>query len=287
MPDIRLSHIAALPTVADMTNIAVLGTGHMGAAIARRLLAAGHRVTVWNRTPSRAAALAEAGAVIAETPAKAVVEADLIITMLTDAAAVEAALFGPDTAVGAMRSGAIVVQMSTIGPDETRLVAARLPTAISFLDAPVGGSVGAVDAGKLTIFASGEDPVVEQAEPVLRGLGTVHHCGPVGTGTALKLVVNTAMITALGALHDTLAVASAVGIDRTLALDTLAAGPLNGAINRATNTGAKFALSLAAKDLRLALSDVRTAPIATAAVQLLDNAADQQADLASLIDLEN
>jgi 3-hydroxyisobutyrate dehydrogenase len=96
-----------------MTNLAVLGTGHMGAAIARRLLAAGHRVTVWNRTPTRAASLAQSGAVIAETPAKAVVEADLIITMLTDAAAVEAALFGSDAAVGAMRSGAILAPCTT------------------------------------------------------------------------------------------------------------------------------------------------------------------------------
>ncbi|TDO47158.1 3-hydroxyisobutyrate dehydrogenase [Kribbella sp. VKM Ac-2527] len=270
-----------------MTNLAVLGTGHMGAAIARRLLVAGHRVTVWNRTPSRAAALAGSGAVIAETPAKAVLDADLIITMLTDATAVEAALFGPDAAVDATRSGAILVQMSTIGPDETRALAARLPTAISFLDAPVGGSVGAVDAGKLTIFAGGRDKVIEQAGPMLRDLGTVHDCGPVGTGTALKLVVNTAMITALGALHDSLAVADAFGIDRSLALDALTAGPLNGAIRRASNTDAKFAISLAAKDLRLALSDVRTAPIAAAAVQLLDDATDQRADLASLINLEN
>lgn len=287
MPDIRWSHAVGFPTVAGMTNLAVLGTGHMGAAIARRLLVAGHRVTVWNRTPSRAAALAGSGAVIAETPAKAVLDADLIITMLTDATAVEAALFGPDAAVDATRSGAILVQMSTIGPDETRALAARLPTAISFLDAPVGGSVGAVDAGKLTIFAGGRDKVIEQAGPMLRDLGTVHDCGPVGTGTALKLVVNTAMITALGALHDSLAVADAFGIDRSLALDALTAGPLNGAIRRASNTDAKFAISLAAKDLRLALSDVRTAPIAAAAVQLLDDATDQRADLASLINLEN
>jgi 3-hydroxyisobutyrate dehydrogenase-like beta-hydroxyacid dehydrogenase len=286
MPDIRWSHAVGFSTVAGMTNLAVLGTGHMGAAIARRLLATGHRVTVWNRTPTRAAALAQAGAVIAETPAKAVAEADLIITMLTDAAAVEAALFGSDAAVGAMRSGAILVQMSTIGPEETRAVAARLPTTVSFLDAPVGGSIGAVDAGRLTIFAGGALPVIEQAEPVLEDLGTVHHCGSIGTGAALKLVVNTAMITALGALHDTLAVADAVGINRALALETLASGPLNGAIRRASNTDAKFAISLAAKDLRLALSDARTAPIAAAVVQVLDNAADQRADLAALIDLE-
>jgi 3-hydroxyisobutyrate dehydrogenase len=271
-----------------MTSLAVLGTGLMGTAIARRLLATGHQVTVWNRTPARAAALAEVGAGIAATPTLAVAGADLVITMLTDAGAVEAALFGPsdcDSAVAALRPGAVVVQMSTIGPDEALRIAARLPGAVSFLDAPVGGSTDAAEAGTLTIFAGGPHAVLDLAESVLRDLGTIRRCGPVGAGAALKLVVNTAMVTALGALHDTLAVADAVSIDRAVALDTLTAGPLRGAIARATATGASFAISLAAKDVRLALREVRTAPVAAAAMQLL-HAADQKADVGSLINLE-
>lgn len=288
-----------------MTSFAVLGTGHMGAAIARRLLASGLRVTVWNRTPTRAAALAKAGARIAATPAEAAAGADLLITMLTDAAAVEATLFGsgsgdssgggpgggsgggPGSAVAALRPGGIVVQMSTIGPDEVRRIAARLPESVSLLDAPVGGSIGAVEAGTLSIFAGGLDAVVDLVEPVLRNLGTIHRCGPVGAGAARKLVVNTAMITALGALHDTLAVADAVGVDRALALRTLAAGPLSGAVERATATGASFAISLAAKDARLALRQVQAAPVAAAAAQLLHAAADEEADVATLISKES
>jgi 3-hydroxyisobutyrate dehydrogenase len=269
-----------------MTSIAVLGTGHMGTAIARRLLATGHRVTVWNRTPSRAAPLAEAGAGIAATPTEAVAGAELVITMLTDAVAVEAALFGASSTVVAMRPGAVVVQMSTIGPDEVRRIATRLSGAVSFLDAPVGGSVGAVEAGTLTIFAGGPHAVLDLAEPVLRQLGTIRRCGPVGAGAALKLVANTAMVTALGALHDTLAVADAVSVDRATALDALAAGPLRGAVQRAAATGASFAISLAAKDARLALREVRTAPVAAAAMQLLHSAVDQKADVAALINLE-
>ncbi|MEV4824450.1 NAD(P)-dependent oxidoreductase [Micromonospora sp. NPDC049274] len=275
-----------------MTSIAILGTGHMGTAITRRLVATGHRVTVWNRSPAHAAPLTALGVEIAATPAEAVAGADLVMTMLTDAAAVEATLFGTgpgdsDSAVTAMAPGVVVVQMSTIGPDEVRGIAARLPRTLSLLDAPVGGSVGAAEAGTLTIFAAGSPASLDLAEPVLRHLGRVRRCGPVGAGAALKLVVNTALVTALGALHDALAVADAIGVDAATALDALAAGPLSGAIQRATATGASFAISLAAKDTRLALREVQTAPVAAAALHLLDSAADPTADIASLLNLEN
>jgi len=274
------------PSVAAMACLAVLGTGRMGTAITRRLLATGHRVAVWNRTPARAAALAEVGAEIAATPGQAVAAADLVITVLTDAAAVEDALFyegDTGSAAVSVRPGTIVVQMSTIGPDEVRGIEARLPETVSFLDAPVAGSVDAAEAGTLTILAGGPPDVLELAAPVLRDLGTIRHCGTVGAGAALKLVLNTGMITALAALSDTLAVADAVNVDRAAALDALAAGPLRHAIQRAAATGASFAISLAVKDTRLALREVRTAPVAAAAMHLLNAAADQDADVASLI----
>ncbi|GAB2940867.1 hypothetical protein GCM10027280_31750 [Micromonospora polyrhachis] len=275
-----------------MSEIAVLGTGQMGSAMVRRLLATGHRVTVWNRTPGRAAALAEAGAVLAAAPSRAVTGADLVITMLTDAGAVEAALFGSptsgkgDAVVHTLRPGTVVVQMSTISPDEVRHIADRLPDTVSLLDAPVGGSVDAVAAGSLTIFAGGPTAALDLVEPVLRHLGTIRSCGPVGAAAALKLVVNTAMLTALGALRDTLTVADALDVDRAVAFDVLAAGPLGGAVRRATATGASFANALAAKDVRLALRDVTTnVPVATAALQLLV-AADPAADICTLVSTE-
>ncbi|WP_204037119.1 NAD(P)-dependent oxidoreductase [Micromonospora qiuiae] len=282
-----------------MTDIAVLGTGRMGTAVARRLLAGGNRVSVWNRTPTKARALAAAGAHVATTPAAAVARADLVLTLLTDAAAVEATLFGADSTLAALRSGAIVVQMSTIAPDEMSRIAARLPASVPLLDAPVGGSVDAVTAGELTIFAGGPAAIVDLAEPVLRDLGTIRRCGPVGAGAALKLVVNTALVTALGALHDTLVVADGLGVDRAVALDALAAGPLGSAIRRATASGASFPIALAVKDGRLALGAAGAAPVApatplapatpvaVATLHLLDAAADQGADVSSLITLEN
>jgi 3-hydroxyisobutyrate dehydrogenase len=272
-----------------MTSVAILGTGRMGAAIARRLLAAGLQVTVWNRTSVTAAPLAEVSAGIAATPGQAVAGADVVITMLTDAAAVEAALFGASDgppAVAAMRPGAVVVQMSTIAPDEVRAVAARLPETISFLDAPVGGSVGAVEDGDLIILAGGPNATVDLVEPVLRHLGTVRRCGAIGAGAALKLVINTALLTALAALRDTLVIADAVDVDRKVALEVLAAGPLSGAIARATAVGASYAIRLAAKDVRLALNEVKAAPVAAATEQLL-RAANQEADVSVLIDLED
>ncbi|MDG4798378.1 NAD(P)-dependent oxidoreductase [Micromonospora sp. WMMD1082] len=270
-----------------MTDIAILGTGWMGAAVTRRLLAGGHRVTVWNRSPARAYALTAAGADVAATPTDAVATAGVVITLLTDAAAVEAALFGSRHTVAALRPDTVVVQMSTIGPDEVRGIAGRLPASVPLLDAPVGGSVDAAEAGRLAIFAGGPDAVVDLAEPVLRELGTIRRCGPVGAGAALKLVVNTALITALGALHDTLAVADGVGVDRAVALDALAAGPLGGAVRRVTATGASFAIAHAAKDARLALRETPAAPVASAALRLLTRATDQNADVASLIEVEN
>mgnify|MGYP001501607663 CR=1 FL=1 len=299
-----------------MTTVAILGCGRMGSAIARRLRATGHQVTVWNRTPAAAEALADVGAAVAATPADAVADADLVITMVADAAAVRTVLFGSAdadaapagdatgagdgspsgslsdstgqaAAVAALRPGAIVVQMSTISPDETEQIATRLPTTASFLDAPVGGSVNAVEAGTLTIFAGGSDAVIERAEPVLRHLGTIRRCGPVGAGTAIKLVVNTALVTALGALRDALAVADGVGVEQAVALDVLAAGPLGGAVRRATATGAAFPIYLAAKDARLALRYASTsAPVLEAVAQALQAAADQDADVASLISRE-
>lgn len=266
-----------------MASIAILGTGQMGAAMARRLQQAGHRLTVWNRTPAKAQALADV--TVAATPAEAVADADLIVSMLRDGPAVEAVFFGSSaggSAVSAMREGALVAQMSTIAPREVRDLAARMPATVSFLDSPVGGSIGAAVSGELTLFVGGPDAVIDRAEPVLRDLGTVRRCGPIGAGSALKLVVNSALLTALAALHDALAVADAVGVDRTAAVETLLGGPLSGAIARATATGASFAISLAAKDVRLALAETANAPVLAAALALLEESSNQDADIATI-----
>lgn len=258
-----------------MTDIAVLGTGRMGSAVVGRLLGGGHRVTVWNRDRARAEAT---GAVVADSPAAAVAEAELVITMLTDAAAVSSVLFdggsaaaGRPGAAAALRPGAVLVQMSTVSPAETVAIAGRISA--DFVDAPVGGSVDAAAGGTLVLFAGG---AVDRAEAVLKELGTVRRCGGVGAGSAVKLMQNTAMLTALGGLHDTLALAGRLGIERGLALELLAGGPLGVALRRASSTTADFPVALAIKDLRLTGADT---PVVAATLALLESVPNQSVDL--------
>ena len=268
-----------------METIAVLGTGRMGTPICRRLLSAGHQVAVWNRTASRSERLVRAGARRADSPAAAVADADTVITVLSDAVAVDTVLFGPAGAASALRPGTCLVQMSTIGPEAVAELARRLPAEVHLIDAPVVGSVDAAQAGRLTVLAAGDPAAVDRAAPVLQALGTVRRCGALGAGSALKLVLNTALVTAMAALRDTVAVADAVGVDRSVALAALGTGPLGGAAKRATATGAWFPIALASKDITLALRHLgdRPAPVARAAARVLSAAPDQNADLSVLV----
>ncbi|WP_446217836.1 NAD(P)-dependent oxidoreductase [Micromonospora sp. IBHARD004] len=272
-----------------MTKIAVLGTGRMGSSIALRLLAVGYRVSVWNRTTSRAGPAVQAGARMATSPADAVRDAEIVITMLADATAVNAVLFGPGGAVSALTPEACLVEMSTIGPTAVRDLAGRLPEGVELVDAPVGGSVAAAEAGHLLVLAGGAARTVERVAPVLRTLGTVRHCGVTGCGAAMKLVLNTALVTAITGLADTVAVARAVGVDLADALDVLASSALAGAVRRATATGASFSVALAAKDLDLALVELgrKPAPVARAAAQGLRGTVDPTADIGVLVTKEH
>lgn len=283
MRKIRLSHPLAVHSVPGMTVVAVLGLGQMGAAIARRLLSTGHRVTVWNRTATRAGSIA--GAQPATSPAAAVRDADVAIVMVTDAAAVDAVVFGPDGAAFALRPGGCLLQMSTIAPDEVRAVARRLPTGVSLVDAPVAGSVSAAATGTLTLLVGGHETAIDRVGQVLAALGTVRRCGAVGAGAALKLVLNTALVTSMAALADALAVADAVDVDRATAWDALRSSTLAAAVTRADASGASFPVALAGKDTDLALGEVGPAPtpVLRATAQALRAASDQTADISTLI----
>ena len=189
-----------------MSDVAFLGMGAMGAPMARRLLAAGHHVTVWNRTPARAEALRADGADVAATPAEAVAGAAYVLTMLSDAAAVEsvAAAFAP-----ALAAGAVVVEMSTIGPDAEHRVRALLPDSVAVADAPVMGSVDRAAAGALTVLAGG---AVDAARPVLAELGDIVDCGGFGAGAARKIVLINAVIAGVAVVGEALALADRLGV---------------------------------------------------------------------------
>ncbi|AWT43043.1 MULTISPECIES: NAD(P)-dependent oxidoreductase [Streptomyces] len=253
-----------------MEKIAFLGLGHMGAPMARRLLAAGHPLTVWNRTAAKAGPLAAEGAVAAGSPAEAVRGADVVITMLADPAALGAVA---DAVAPELPPGVRWVEMSTVGPDAVRALAARLPDGVMLVDAPVMGSTDRAADGTLGILAGGDAGPVEH---VLRHLGTVTRTGPPGSGAALKLVLNTAVLGGVAVVAEALRLADALGVDAGTARTALAGSPLGGATARAFAEGVHFETALAAKDLGIAV-EVTELPVAEAVLAHLRHAAQDPA----------
>jgi 3-hydroxyisobutyrate dehydrogenase-like beta-hydroxyacid dehydrogenase len=192
-------------------RVAILGTGKMGGAMARRLNGAGHELTLWNRTPERAKAVGVGK--VAATPAEAVASAEIVISMLTDAAAVRTAYLGEGGAATAAQHQ-VFVEMSTAGPDVAKDIMPAIERAgAEFVEAPVLGSVGAVEAGTLIVLASGREAAVEHARPVLESLGEVRRLGEVGSAAKLKLVANS-MIAGVSALAaELLAAGAAAGLN--------------------------------------------------------------------------
>lgn len=196
-----------------MNRVAVLGTGKMGAAMARRFNAAGVELTLWNRTKERAEAL-EIGRVAA-TPAEAGRDADVIISSLTNEPAIREVYLGSNGALTAA-PGKLVIEMSTAGPRIAEELGLKAKArGARFLAAPVIGSVGAVEAGTLAILASGDQGDVEAARPVLERLGEVLYSGAdLGSGPRLKLVANSMLGIVNAAAAELLAAGTASGLDR-------------------------------------------------------------------------
>lgn len=173
-------------------KLGLAGLGRMGSAIALRLLRQGHAVTVWNRTPAKAAALATAGARHARTPAELAAQSDIILTILTNAAAVEAVYLGVTGLFAGDIAGKLFVEMSTVRPAVAeKLAACAEEKGAAVIDAPVGGSVGPATDGKLLAFIGGRDADVARARPLLMQLCRhIEHIGPVGAGARIKLAAN-------------------------------------------------------------------------------------------------
>jgi 3-hydroxyisobutyrate dehydrogenase-like beta-hydroxyacid dehydrogenase len=258
-----------------MTAIAFLGLGRMGKLMARRVLAAGHDLTVWNRTAERAQPLVAAGARAAPTPAEAAREAEIVITMLADPAAEEAVVLGPGGVAEAIRPTACLVEMSTVGPKTALAVSGGLPAGTAFVDAPVMGSVGAAESGNLIVLAGGD---VDRVDSVLAIFGTVVRCGAAGSGAARKLVLIGAAMAGVTLVGEALALAEALGVPRDAALEGLAAGPLAGSLNRVQSTNSDFTIALAAKDLTLATDAADLPQLAAAREWLRTAAAEGAAD---------
>jgi 3-hydroxyisobutyrate dehydrogenase-like beta-hydroxyacid dehydrogenase len=240
-----------------MAKISFCGLGSMGAPMAARLLEAGHDVTVWNRTPDKAAPLVERGAALAEAPADAASGAEAAITMVADPDALDAVVFGGRGLAEAMADGSSLIDMSTVGPDAVRRLRDRLPGGISLIDAPVLGSIPQAESGELQVFAGGEEEDVERWRPVLEAMGTMLHVGPLGAGASMKLVANSTLGAVMAALGEALALGDALGLDERMVLDVLAQSPVGVTVSRkreaieSDSYPPSFKLRLARKDLGL------------------------------------
>jgi 3-hydroxyisobutyrate dehydrogenase len=246
-------------------TIALLGTGTMGAPMARNLARAGHAVVAWNRTSAKAEALAEDGVRAVATPEAALAEAELVVTMLADGPATETVLGGSDAALAALPDGGIWIQMSTVGPPAAdRLAALAADHDVRFVDAPVLGSAEPARRGELSILASGPEEVRNRCASVFDAVGArTVWLGPAGKGSRLKVVVNAWLMSTTAALAETIALAERLDVDPASFLDVTDRGAigalytdLNGPAMAERAFPLNFPLELAAKDAALALEAV-------------------------------
>lgn len=207
-------------------RISVLGTGIMGAPMARNLAKAGHDVTVWNRTREKAQALAEDGATVADTRRQAVEHAEAVITMLADGGTVRAVI---GEAIDAFPERAIWWQSSTVGIASTEeLAKLAVDRGVPFVDGPVLGTREPAEKGELIVLASGPAQAIDRLRPVFEPVSSkVVRLGEAGEGSRLKLVLNHWLVGLVENLAETIALSEAIGIDPRLFLDTIAGGGLD------------------------------------------------------------
>jgi 3-hydroxyisobutyrate dehydrogenase-like beta-hydroxyacid dehydrogenase len=267
-------------------RVAILGTGKMGSAMARRLGSAGFELTLWNRTRQRAEAVGVGK--VASTPAEAVANAEVVVSILTDADAVRAAYLGAN---GALKSAKhqVFVEMSTAGPDVPKELAPVIERAgAQFVEAPVFGSIGAVESGTLVVVAAGKEAAIERARPVLQALGEVRRLGEIGSAASLKLAGNSMLAGVSALASELLAAGTAAGLNAEDVFWILSrmAPVLNGrkaAFLDHRFEPVTFALKDALKDLRLALDLYKrsgaTTPLIAATEELYERAAKTAGDL--------
>lgn len=210
-----------------MARVALLGTGTMGGAMAGRLLAAGHDLAVYNRSPRKLAPLAAAGARPCASPAEAVLNADVVVSMVADDEASRAVWLGPGGALAAKRApGAVALESATVSHDWMRELGRRAGEAgLSFLDCPVTGGPDGAAEGRLTLLVGGERTALDAAWPVLRSYAARYFLfGPVGAGTAYKLVVNTVGAAQAVALAEGLLIAERAGLDPAVVAQAMDGG---------------------------------------------------------------
>ena len=230
-------------------KIGIAGTGRMGAAIAQRLLGVGHEVSVWNRTAEKTRPLAAAGAKVAATPAQLAAACETIITILTDAAAIDAAYHGKDGLLSGGASGKLFVEMSTVRPETERSLAAKIRAkGGATIECPVGGTIGPAKEGKLFGFVGAEPADFARAKPLLEQLcRRIEHVGPVGAGASMKLAINLPLLVFWQAFGEALALTRHLGLDPARLVDIF--GDTSGAPNALRNRAPALAAAIQGKEI--------------------------------------
>ncbi len=205
-------------------QIGIAGLGRMGAAIAARLIEVGHRLTVWNRSPEKAKPLEAAGAALARSPGELAEKVETVVTILTDAAAIEAVYAGASGLLSGSVAGKLFIDMSTVRPQTEVDLAGRVRAkSAGFVECPVGGTVGPARQGKLIGLMGAEDGDAARAKPILEQLcRRLEHVGPVGNGALMKLAINLPLLVYWQALGEALALSRNVGLDPSRLMDLFA-----------------------------------------------------------------
>lgn len=271
-------------------RVGVIGLGKMGAAIAARLIECGHKVAVWNRTAGKAKPLVDAGADAADSPRDLASKADVIVSVLTDASAIEAVLDGPHGLLSAGLKGKTFVEMSTVRPASQVALAEKVNgRGGAYVECAVSGTVGPARQGRLIGLVGAEEADLEKAKPVLEQLcRRIEHVGPVGSGASLKLAVNLPLIVYYQALGEAYALCRHLGHDTGWIIDLLSdtsGGPnilkVRGPVIAAALKGedpspTNFEVDALRKDLRTMIEEANhlgtSLPVAERALEVYDEA---------------
>jgi 3-hydroxyisobutyrate dehydrogenase-like beta-hydroxyacid dehydrogenase len=265
-------------------NIGFVGLGAMGAGIVPRLMAAGHAVTGWNRSRDKAEPLIKAGMHFAATP-RAAAAADIVFSIVTDAAAVRSVALGEDGIAAGLKPGGVYIDMSTIAPDATRTISAEFARqGLTMLDGPISGSPVTLAQGNASLMVAGDKAAFERVEPVLRAIGPkVTYIGASGLAVQMKIAVNLLLMVEVIAFGEAVALAEKGGVARDIAVDAIlksvAASPVLGYRGPFILEGKMPAVPLAdvtlqQKDMLLALELGRKlgspVPLAAAANEMMN-----------------
>jgi 3-hydroxyisobutyrate dehydrogenase-like beta-hydroxyacid dehydrogenase len=286
------------PLTSDKARLGFIGVGAMGSRLVRRLLERDYQVVVYDMDPRRSADLAAYGAVEAESSNQLVDNADVILSCLSNDVAVRDVYSGPYGVLAAMQAGKVVLEMSTISPETSReLHAAGAERGVNVMDVAISGSTPAVEQGTITLLAGGDAQVFQAAEPIFKAIAQQYFLmGPSGSGTSMKLVLNTILGIGMQAIAEAIALGEAEGLSRKDLLDVLShtavVAPAHvGKLARAErgDYSPQFPVFLMNKDYRLILEAADSFDLvlpATAAAFKVNSAAfkeDPDADFSSVI----